>query len=556
MYLRRSLGTLGSLILLACLVQAWTVDRAVVPAQDSIRYLTVAQAMGRDGLVAAVRTQPEQPLFPALVWLTHSVLTASGLGSPGEWALSLQLAAAVPLVLSVAPVFLLFRRLHGQRAAVIGALLYGVLGGIARLGADGLSDSTHLLFFCVALWTAVEYFARLGVTRARGLTSHKVSYRPAAWLFASGICTGLALLTRAEAAVLPVALLASVVGFQAIAAWRQPWVAALRAAGATMLGLALTLGPYLAVCQSRDFGSIAARLLGRRGAIESLALNDLSPARNQGGVEPRWHLPGVGQLVFGKKDVSTTSRFRGYLAATAKLGRELAQTLHYVIGALALAGLWSSRRRLNTPLDRFLQLLCGGLLLAAVSVAAGGGYLSTRHLLLLVVLALGWAGAGVMAVGDWLAERLPVVNVKTGRKILSGSLAALALATCTGDLLRPLHASRAGHRTAANWLNAHAAANDAVLDSRGWTALYTGRKTYRYEAAQLAFCDVALRYVVVEQAELEANSRRGETLRLLVAQAGEPAAHFAPARAAKHGVTVWRWFPERFAQLGVDADAR
>lgn len=585
MSIRPSLGTLGSLLVVTCLVQAWTIHRAVVPAQDSIRYLTVAQAIARDGLAAALRTQPEQPLFPMLVWLTHGLLGQAGHAASGDWALSLQLAAAAPLVLSVAPVYLLFFRLHGRRAATLGALLFCVLGGLARLGADGLSDSTHLLLFCLALWTAAEYFAPPGHQR-----------RSAAWLFSSGISTGLALLARAETVVLPVALLASLLAFQCYRQWRQPWGAAMRAGGAMMLGLALPLVPYLAASQAGNLETIAARVLGRQGAIESLPLNDLSPAAVAPGPEPKWHTPAVGQLVFGRKDFSASSRFRGYLPAAIKLAKELAQTLHYAIGALALAGLWSSRRRLNKPLDRFMQLLCGTLLIAAIYLAAGGGYLSTRHVLLLVVLALGWAGAGAVAVGDWLATltrsaseadqhvekravaqppsavlrrrsrrrrtsrgrlvHIAILNRKSGQAILSWSVAALALLTCTGDLFRPLHASRRAHRDAADWLNAHAHAAAAVLDSRGWTALYTGRKTYRYEAAQAAFRDPALAYVVVEQAELNANSRRGETLRLLVAQAGEPAARFTPQGAEKHGVTVWRWYPERFAQWRIDGDAR
>ncbi|HEX7448967.1 MAG TPA: glycosyltransferase family 39 protein [Pirellulales bacterium] len=581
------------MLALACLVQAWMVVRAIVPAQDSIRYLTVAQAMARDGWLTAVRAQPEQPLFPSLVCLTHSVLSHTLGASSRHWVLSLQLVAAAAMVVCTVPVYFLFDRLHGRRAALLATLLFSVLGGVARLGADGLSDSTHLLFFCIALWTAAEYFTRFGRRPA------------AAWLFACGLSTGLALLARAEAVVLPLALWAALAASPFTRRCRQSWSMALSGAGALLLGLLPPLAIYLAACPGNHV-DLAARLLGRGGAIESLPLNELSPSHAAADAEAKWNLPGVGRLVFGKKDFSASSRFRGGLPAAAKLVEELAQTLHYGLGALALAGLWFSRRRLNAPLDRFMQILCGALLLAALYVAADGGYLSTRHLLLLVVLALGWAAVGALTIGDWLVERVsrrplmrfdvqdrkglsrqrppwrsaegesalicssrnttegvpyrrrwrvfPISNNKT--RAVAWSVAALAMANCAGDLLRPLHASRAPHRQAAEWLQAHAAAGDAVLDSRGWTALYTGCKTYRYEAAQAAFCDRNLAYVVVEQAELESPSRRGETLRALVTEAGEPAVQFSSAQAAKHGVTIWRWHPERFAQLGVVSDAR
>lgn len=585
---QRSLRSLGPLLVLTCLVQVWTVHRAVVPAQDSIRYLIVAQAMARDGFVVAVRMQPEQPLFPAAVWFCHELLARTSERLATDWALCLQLAATAPLVLSMIPIYLLFRRLHGPDAAPIGALLYGMLGGVARLGADGLSDSAHLLFFCVALWTAVEYFARWGSARST-------------WLLASGLSTGIALLARAEVLVVPLAVLMSVVAFQCLPLWRQPATRALRATGAVLLGLSLPVVFYGSIGPSRDFEAIAARLLGRHGAVESLALNDPTPAHDAPAMEPKWHMPGIGQLVFGKKDFSTSSRFRGYVPAAIKLFQELAQTLHYAIGVLALVGLWVWRRRLDSPLDRFMQLMCVALMVAALHLAARDGYLSTRHLLLLVVLALGWAGAGIQAMGQWIAEHIGRAERNesrlAGRRDVEGSMrpnggtsftrptlqpnrsgtvrpprwrfglvwgnhlttwpiAVLAVASCLGDLIRPLHASRGAHREAAQWLQSHAAAGEAVLDSRGWTALYTGRKTYRYEAAQAAFGDPALAYVVVEQAEIESPSRRGETLRLLLTQACEPAIRFVSPGAARHGVTVWRWHPERFAQLGVASYAR
>ena len=39
--------------------------------------------------------------------------------------------------------------------------------------------------------------------------------------------------------------------------------------------------------------------------------------------------------------------------------------------------------------------------------------------------------------------------------------------------LKPLHDSRQGHRAAAEWLAENAAAADRVVDTRGWTGLYS-----------------------------------------------------------------------------------
>ena len=539
---RRKIATVGGLLLLACLVQVWMIERAVVPAQDAVRYLIVAQGIERDGLVATLRSQPEQPLFPAFVWLVHRVVQGANWTRGDNWAICLQLAAAIPLILSLIPVHALFCRLHGDRAAWIGGMLYCLLGGVARLGADGLSDSIHLALFCTALWGAAHYFTN----RVSGSV---------AWLMACGAAVGLALLSRSEAIVVPLAVLMALALLQP-SRYRMPWRRVLTAASGHLLGVAIVVIPYLALCDACQPSAAVARLTGRGGAAEAAPLNDLNSAVHPAAVEPRWDLPGVGRLVFGKKDTSTTTRFRGILAATAKLFQELAETLHYWLGAVALIGLWTARKTLSSPLDRFMQCVCGTLVIAALCVASQAGYLSTRHVLLLVVLALGWSGVGMLALGDWLSALVARFSGRPVRRGASSMATVLLTAVaCGADCMPVLHATRRAHREAADWLAERAESNEAVLDSRGFTALYTGRKTYRYEAAQAAFADPELTYVVVERQELESKSRRSESMRLLLAHAGEVVAQFA-ADSQKHGVIVHRWRPERFQQLGVQSYAR
>ena len=539
---RRKTATVSGLLLVACLVQVCTILRAVVPAQDAVRYLIVAQGIEREGLPATLRSQPEQPLFPAMTCLVHRALSATGLIDPANWAICLQIAAAVPLVVSVVPVYCLFRRLHGEPAALVGGLLYCLLGGIARLGADGLSDSTHLAFFCLALWAAANYFGAYPCGKTR-------------WLAAAGLFTALALLARGEALVLPLAVLAASAWLAVSGSHKACWANNTTAAATFLFALAIPLVPYLVLAGARDVPGVVARLTGRLGAAEAAPLNATYASVAASANEPLWDLPGTGRLAFGKKDTSTSSRFRGYLAATTKFFVELARTLHYWIALVALVGLWQARHNLDSPLDRFMQLLCATLVGIAVCVAARAGYLSTRHVLLLVVLAIGWAGSGALAISDWLFAALSRRRLRLIPAMTTALAALIVLAACAPDCLASLHATRAGHRQAASWLAEHAEPSQAVLDSRGWTALYTGRKTYRYEAAQAAFTDPALAYVVVEQAEMETASRRSETLRLLMSHAGEPVARFADA-GEKHCVVIHRWCPERFQQLGVRSYAR
>ena len=42
----------------------------------------------------------------------------------------------------------------------------------------------------------------------------------------------------------------------------------------------------------------------------------------------------------------------------------------------------------------------------------------------------------------------------------------------------------------------------AVLDTQGWTGLYSGRETYAYESARVALSDPHLAYLVLEGREI------------------------------------------------------
>jgi hypothetical protein len=381
--------------------------------------------------------------------------------------------------------------------------------------------------------------------------------RGARWLFAAGVFSGLALLARAEAVVLSVAFFATLAMMQCYRPWRLDWAEAATAAASHFAGMGLILVGYLAFCGALQLDLAFERLAGRRGVVETRPLNAAIRGESRGAIEERWYLEDVGRLVFGRRDPATSSRFHGPLAATRHLLEELLRALQYWIGALALFGCWRARRRAPEPFDRFVQVACLLVLAGAWCIAARSGYLSTRHLLLLVVFAIGWAGAGVLSLGEALSAASR--GWKHCLPPLAARRAAIALAAlaCLPALARPLHGSRINHREAADWLAEHAGQDDVVLDSRGWTALYTGRPTYRYEAAQAAFSDPRLAYVVVEQAEMDIASRRGETMRRLLAQAGEPVARFSvPGTKPERDVVVHRWRPQRFRELGDRLHAR
>jgi hypothetical protein len=87
-----------------------------------------------------------------------------------------------------------------------------------------------------------------------------------------------------------------------------------------------------------------------------------------------------------------------------------------------------------------------------------------------------------------------------------------------------------------------------VLDTRGWSALYTEMPTFRHEAGAQALASPALRYVVVEREELLFDSRRARTLRAVLGTSAELVGSFHAAEVKpEKAVLVYRWDPQRFA---------
>lgn len=275
-------------------------------------------------------------------------------------------------------------------------------------------------------------------------------------------------------------------------------------------------------------------------------------------------------MSFDAKDHSTSIRRRGYGTAVVRFAHELADAYGYWIGLFALFGLWLGRRPAREVLA-FLAIFCALFSLAAIHFAATEGYLGARHLLVLVVPGMGAAGYGMCLLGPKPPVGSTADEETAGRGRRLRGLAALAgglvvfLTVVTGYavlVVGPLHASRAGHRQAADWLAGQSTAPGMVVDTLGWTGLYSGRPTHPYHDAPAVLLDPRLAYVVVQKEELELDSRRGRTLRTLLGAAGRRVAEFPEAQGLAPGrqsVVVYRWDTERFRwwfQAQEDRNAR
>lgn len=529
MVAKRRIAPYVLLLALAGLVQTVLVCRATVPSLDAVRFVHLAQGFDQLGL-SVFGPSHEQPGFPLSLWSVHATLHAMLGPFRGDWALSAQLAAAIALVLAVIPVYGLSRRLVGPTAALVGTALFCLIPEVCQLGATGLSDSLHLLWFALAVWALVEYWSR------------RHGSRPVlGWTLLAGLATGLALLTRQEAVTLPVAFVVTLAVFQLLPARRQPWRRVLADLGCFALGMVAILGTYQAAARLAPHTSATASTTG------PFVLESREQAEQAAAATAGWQLPDGKPMSFAAKDPTQSLRRRGYPAAIGRFVLSVGGAFGPWAALLAMAGLWHLRRRRPRDADRFVHVLLGVFSAAAIYFCAREGYLTPRHVLVWVVLGSGCAGYGVTELARRLAEWRHLPQAVGHRRWATATVLAIALLGCAVSLWKPVHAVRCGHRQAAEWL-AQQEAGGVVLDTQGWTGLYSGCSTYLAAQAPQAWTDPRLAYVVLEPRELDYPSARSRTLRWLLETAGEPVATFGSSQAA---VVVYRWIPQRLATSSV-----
>ncbi len=607
------------LVLLAAfsLLQVWMIVRAPVPALDAVRFVGQAKQLDRMPLLPWLEQQDEQPLFSASVWFVHRLLVA--LFGPGRqsWALGAQVTAAISLVLAVVPVWLVARRQVGAEAALWAVLLFCCLPRVARLGADGISDSAQLLFFAWSYWLLAECLATAGAesvssaqrapfspqeptpgapqevelvgagaqlprntgSPARCTRRHKLRPGSLLWVPLAGMIAGIGALCRAEILVLPLALVVTVLLLWCFRIRRKPVRWSIAVLGWFAAGWFLVWGPYLTVTRSWHPRAAAARLMGRP-LPEPLGAQDRegeSSGTVQAVTPVDWQRLGAQSGSFAPKETSISIRHRGWGEALINYFEQLSRAFAHVVGLLVLVGLLALRPRLTLPENLLGVVFFAIYSMVLIGFAAHEGYISARHMLPLVAVSVGWAGAGASALGSWIGQAkwkaaTPACSAGSADCVpregtiggpggatpwSSWPAMVVAAVLCGVNMASPPHADHLAHRQAAEWLAARrgesrASAAGIVLDTRGWTGLYSGWTTWDYRQAQRAFSDTRLRYVVVEDRELRYSSERSAMLRWLLATAGIRVAAFPAIEGYRSGspeVLVFGWDAERFARL-------
>ncbi len=542
---------LVAIVLLAAALHAIGMARAILPAQDGLKFIRIAREFQTRPWIDAIRGADQHPLYPALVAVAEPVVSLFLGKGPETWRVAAQSVSAIAAVALLFPLFGLARVLFNEQIATLAAVIYVLLPLPSEVGHDTLSDSLALLGFVSAL--------RLGemALHSRGWNAS----------VACGLVAGLGFLTRPEVLVVPAAVVLVTAMRWRLPSWagrlpsrsRSPSPALRRGMRGFFLPIPprtvgklvalavpflVTIGTYALIK-----GEVSEKLALRQGV--GLAVR--APTTRPGGhplpaglEDPRWD--------FSPKEESEEPSSTSSVSVLRLLVWQWAEGLVGVFAFFATWGLVRDqfiRGLLNDGEDRArTRRRSGGRRLIAaylalftavlVRHAMKMGYLSGRHTLTLVIVSVPWAAAGIWVCARRLAEKRQWSD-RLARTIGATALAASILVGVAFQV-RPGHPSRWGHWAAGQWLRTHAAPGEAVLDTRGWAAFVSGRPSYDYWHVRQSFTDSRLAYVVVGTDELEASSRRAATLRAVLAHAATPCAGFPERPGGREvGVRVYRY---------------
>ncbi len=482
------------------------IARTLVPAQDGLKFIAVARRFQTDPWIDAIRGSDQHPLYPALVAAAEPVAAAVLGAGPESWRIAAQGVSAVASVLLLFPLFALARAVFDERIALVAVFVHVLLPVPAEVGRDALANAVGLSGMFACLWLGAK-----AVERDR-------------WRFAaaSGLVGGLAYMARPEAILAPLAV-GLVFGWNAVRARGVRSLAKFPAPAALGLAALVCVGGY-ALAKGEVSEKLAIRHAAGLGSQIKILRTVPQPL-------PKG-LEGAG-LDLSPKEESGDEALAGPVAALTELGRRWWDEMCW---GFAIMALWGLARR------RFIQASSGrsgagraelSVLAAFVAVYVGGvvlngsklGYVSGRHALPLVAVATIFAAAGVVICLRRLGPRLPISPATWRGAVVSGTVVVATVLSVYQ--LREGHESRRGHWRAGRWLAENAGPDERVLDTRGWARFVAGRGDgYDFWHVPQALSDRGLTYVVVGRDELEAGSRRAESLNSLLAFAASPVRDF------------------------------
>ncbi|MCA9100178.1 MAG: glycosyltransferase family 39 protein [Planctomycetales bacterium] len=474
-------------LVLAAILEAVLIVRSPVISRDGVTFIRFARMLP-SGVSAALHQQDQHPGYPAMILAARQLLPADADDNATEqWILAARLTTAICGVLVVAVVWGITRQLFADPAADIAAIVAATLPILRQNSADALSDTPHLL-----LWLTACLLSCLALRQWR-----------LGWFAAAGLASGLAYWVRPEG--LSVAIVLCLV--TPLAAWRTGGASFLRmatcAATAAVVALA-TIAPY-SLLSSKLLTSKQAPMARPEPVLPYVAHKALVESERVASQLPMSNAstPAAGSA----NSTAKLSTHVGVIVHTlgeaiSELAREVFKALRVVYIPVFLLGCYYVGRH-RPPLGPFLIVNALGMWHAALLLYVFfiSGYISHRHVLPIVVLAIPACAVGLTNLGVWISARL---SMPPRRGVFAAVLVCALIVTPW--TLRQVNYSYNHLLVAAQWLDAHAAPGAVVVSNTSLVPFYAHRAETCTDGSaptvdEAIRPDVAQRcdYVVVDQ---------------------------------------------------------
>lgn len=454
---RKDLALLALLLVLAVVVRGWVICRTEVAARDSIGYIRYALELEKLPWHEVLRNNAHHPGYPlSILAVSVPVRWLWGGTTPESMQLSAQLVSALAGVLLVIPMFFLGKAIWNRQVGYWATVLFQFLPVSGQLLSDGVSEGLFLLLCACSMLFAV-----------RGLAGS----RPWA-LVASGVFCGLAYITRPEGAVVVLAAALVLVGMQFAPRWKRRWRPWALCQASLVLSALMVGGIYVATIGGFTNKPAAKQIMGFAETPDPPLLRE---GREDGALAPLFATIWADWF---STDSPALMRFARSLWAVI---REFDQSLHYYWIVPFLLGAWWQRDRLRGSPGLWVLVLVY-LIYLPVLCALGmkAGYVSDRHVMVLVLLATYSAALAVLEfparfLGWWRGSHADFSG--TEKKIFALlSLVSLVflIGLCLPQTLESLHRNRAGYHAAGLWLAKQMHPGDVIVDDHFWAHYYAG----------------------------------------------------------------------------------
>ena len=461
----RSMLVLALIVLLPRFVVLYL---AVSPARDAIRYWSAADLFVTQPFLNALRGADCYPIYP----FTLAVLKWAGLAdTPELWWRSSQLWSLACYFALLTFAFLLGRRVWGMKVAWWGVALISLLPRQLRYSVDVLSDNLSAALAMFALWLIVEAWSREPKANA-------VDRKETWLLLVAGLAIGLASLTRIESLVVAISFVAAMISRMFLADRINLGRCSIQLA-TFILPVVILISGYVGLRGELSPRNTARAILSQ----QTMAEREHSPISSPEPTEWKTPIDAWMPIATGKTGGEWLAVSMGeIIIASLRACWEFMQETRGIAGLFFVIGLivWCKDSTLSSQKLIILWLIAGSF---AVLVVCRWkvGFVAGRYLMMVLPL------VGMVAVKgiEWMLARLRTMSfhrlgaVRLGvfraDRWAIGAVTLVAIGLCVPGWFGRLHADRAGHRAAADWLLANTKPGEFVFDPSWVSAYFSGR---------------------------------------------------------------------------------